>query len=62
MNEDSSYNVYSSMVEEKNSAYETVAFIFLTAIKSARRNPGFSMLSRKSQNISLGKYNINYLV
>ncbi|KAG5878121.1 hypothetical protein JTB14_005768 [Gonioctena quinquepunctata] len=39
---------------ETNPIYELAAHIFLTAVKQARQNPGFGMLSRSTQNILLG--------
>lgn len=46
----------SSLGKASNSIYETAAQIFLTAIRSARQNPGFGMLNRHSQNTILGKF------
>lgn len=45
-----------SLGKDSNSIYETAAHIFLTAIRSARRNPGFGILNRNSQNTILGKF------
>lgn len=46
------------MINENSIDFETAANIFLTAIRSARRNPGFGMLNRQSQNIILGKLQV----
>lgn len=54
MNLDTTNILFATMVKENSVVYETVAQIFLTAIKSARRNPGFGVLNRNSQNIILG--------
>lgn len=50
-----SFDSFGLMIKEDNATYEAAAHIFLTAIRSARRNLAFGMLSRQSQNKILGK-------
>lgn len=50
-----SSNMHTEIVKDHTSVYEIAAHIFLTAIKSARKNSGFGMLSKNSQNTILGE-------